>query len=173
MIRGAAAKALLLGLGSALLAACGGDDGPPPPCPALVRPPEAARLVDYVGGGRDLTDVSFEATIGQAFLTCEYDEDLVEAELDVTFIASEGPANAARSAVIRYFVAIATRDQEILTREQFAVQVAFAGNLTRLAVTEQLSPRIPLAPGQSGANFVVYVGFVLSPEQLEANRRNL
>ncbi len=168
----AARNGLLGGLVMALLAACGGDDIPPP-CPAFVRVPEAARLVDYVGAGRDLTDVSFEATISQIGLTCDYDDEMVEGELDITFIASEGPANAARSAVIRYFVAIATRDQKILTREEFAVQVGFEGTLTRLAVTEQLSPRIPLQPGQSGASYVVYVGFILTPEQLEANRKNL
>ena len=172
MILRAARNGCLGGLALAVLAACSSDDIPEP-CPAFVRLPEAARLVEYVGAGRDLTDVSFEATIGQIGLTCEYDDNVVEGELDITFVASEGPANPERVAVLRYFVAIATRDQQILTREEFALQVPFQGNLTRLAVTEQLSPRIPLQPGQSGASYVIYVGFVLNEEQLETNRKNL
>ena len=168
----AARNGLIGGLVLMVLAACGSDDVPPP-CPAFVRVPEAARMVDYVGAGRDLTDVSFEAQISQIALTCDYDDDVVEGELDIVFIASEGPANTGRQAILRYFVAIATRDQQILTREEFAVQVTFVGNLTRLSVTEQLTPRIPLQPGQSGASYVIYVGFVLSPEQLDTNRENL
>ena len=37
---------------------------------------------------------------------------------------------------------------------------------------DQLEPRIPLKPAETGADYRIYVGISLSPEELRYNREN-
>jgi hypothetical protein len=154
-----------------LLAACGGDEAPPP-CPQALRVPDAARLVRFEGPGRDLTDVRFEAVLKRVRLACEYDDGVMEGVLEVTFEAMRGPADSQRLAPFAYFVAIATVDKTVLTREEFELAVPFEGNRTRVTASEQLTPRIPLKAGESVLDYRIYVGFSLTPDELRYNRQN-
>ena len=42
----------------------------------------------------------------------------------------------------------------------------------RQSAVEELVPRIPLKPGQSGADFLIFVGLSLTPGELQYNRAN-
>lgn len=161
---------LCAGAVALLLAGCFGDDRPPPPCPPVVRVPNATTLVQFTGEGRDLTDVEYQAELTDVLFTCEYDEDVIETDMKVTFLAGEGPAYRDQVEPLRYFVAIATADQRILTREVFQIDIQFQGNQRRLVFSEELASEIPLRPGQSGRDYRVFVGFELSEAQFEYNR---
>jgi hypothetical protein len=156
---------------AALLAACGSDE-PPLPCPAVVPVADAAQLIRFNGTGRDLTDVIFEARIEDFTLTCEYDDDVIEAEMNLQVLAVRGPADNDRVAKFGYFVAIATRDQQIGAREEFDLAVPFKGNHTRVIAAEELTPRIPLKPGENGSNYLIYIGLSVTPDELQYNREN-
>lgn len=166
------AAALLAGL---LLAACASDDRPPR-CPDPVVLREAGRLVQFQDTGRDLTDVTFEARIADVALGCEVDEDdgkrTVEAELQILFQAEKGPANQSGRANFTYFVAVVDRDDKVLNRETFGVSMPMPGNQTQVESVDVLEPRIPLREGETGKSYTLYVGFDLSRDQLEYNRRN-
>ena len=129
-------------------------------------------MVRFRPGGRDLTDVVFEAEIKDAALTCEYDENVIESDMRVSIEALRGPANPERIADFAYFVAIATTDQKIVAREEFALEVPLPGNQTRVAVVEEISQRIPLKAGENGNDYVIYIGFALTPEELQYNLDN-
>jgi hypothetical protein len=58
----------------------------------------------------------------------------------------------------------------VLTREQFDTYIDFPGNKTRSGIREELSEKIPLNPGERGDDYRVYVGFVLTHEELAYNR---
>ncbi|MBX6323441.1 MAG: hypothetical protein IRY94_16580, partial [Rhodospirillaceae bacterium] len=64
---------LVLGLLAAALSGCAGEASQPA-CPAVARLPDADRLTRFVGSGRDLTDVAFEARIGEVSASCDYDD---------------------------------------------------------------------------------------------------
>ena len=153
------------------LAACS-KDGPPLPCPAVVPVADAAHLIRFDGSGRDLTDVIFEARIENFSLTCEYDDDVIESQMLLQFLAVRGPANRDRVAHLGYFVAIATRDQKIGAREEFDLPVPFEGNHTRVLASDEIMPRIPLKPGEDGSNYLIYIGLSVTPEELQYNREN-
>ncbi|MFQ6017669.1 MAG: hypothetical protein ACE5KF_05685 [Kiloniellaceae bacterium] len=156
-----------------LLAACAAfGEAPQRPCPQAVAVPDANELVRFGGPGRDLTDVLFEARIEDIGLVCEYDGNVVEASLRLRILAVHGPADAGRQANFRYFVAIVTRDQRIVAREEFGLKIPFPGNRTRVAAVEELAPRIPLRPGQSGADYLIYVGLDVTADELRYNREN-
>ena len=134
--------------------------------------PDARRLVKFSGTGRDLTDVLFEAALRDADFFCEFDDGMMEGELLVSFVVSRGPADRERLAPFAYFVAVATVDKEVVAREEFRLAVPFEGNRTRVAVSEELTPRIPIQPGESPLDYRLFVGFSLSPEELRYNRDN-
>jgi hypothetical protein len=169
-----AVRPALAGIALLALAACDTPifqkPAPPPPCPTVAAVDDAARLTRFSGAGRDLTDVAFEAEVGDMTGSCGYDGDTIDVDLTVQFIASRGPADQARRADFRYFVAIARRDQTVVARKEFDSFIEFPGNQTRAGIVEELAQRIPIKSGESGTNFIIYIGFALTPEELEFNR---
>ena len=156
---------------SALLAACSGEEAAPPPCPVVVLAQDTGRLTRFEGSGRDLTDVLFETRIINANLTCEYDDDKVEAYLRLLFDVTRGPADTSRKAQFNHIVAITDREQNILVREEFELEAEFPGNRTERRLVDEIDQIIPLAEGKNGADYVVYVGLALSRDELDYNRR--
>jgi hypothetical protein len=163
---------LVLCLGALLaLSACAGEPETRP-CPQTVVLNDASRQVKFNGPGRDLTDILFEASIAAGGVTCEYDENILDVDVQVQVIASRGPANSDRLANISYFVAVARSDQTVLARKSFDLAVPFPGNRTRIAAQEEIGQIITLEAGTHGGNYRIYVGFDLTPEELEYNRAN-
>ena len=59
-----------------------------------------------------------------------------------------------------------------MAREEFNLDIPFEGNQRRVVAIEELNPRIPLRQGENGAQYRIYVGLKLSPEELQYNRAN-
>jgi len=156
----------------ALVAAGCASDEVPPPCPPIVVVKDAARQVRFIGEGRDLTDVVFEARIDGAGVACEYDDNAIEVDMRVRLEAVRGPAAETEAAEVTYFVAVARLDQTILAREEFDSVVPLPGNQTRAAMEEEVSPRIPVDFREDGANYRIYIGLALSEEELRYNKAN-
>ncbi len=156
---------------TALLGACAGDEVVLP-CPQLQLLKDTDRLVKFVGTGRDLTDVEYEAALRAPFLSCEYDDDVVEALLIVNLVALRGPADDDRIAQITYFVAITNQNNRNVVREEFTVEIPFEGNRTQVIATEEVAPRIPLQAQETGADYKVFVGLRLTPDELRYNQEN-
>jgi len=155
------------------LAACGSSgDEAALPCPAAVTVGDAARLTRFIGGGTDLTEVDFELEIEELVYSCSYEsgDAVVDMSVVVSMIGTKGPANTTGLADYSYFVAVANAQREILAREDFEVSMPFQGTLTRVRLVEELTPRIPLNPGETGASYRVFVGIDLTPAELEYNR---
>ena len=161
-----------------VLAGCASDDTPARlVCPPATIPAESAQLVAFQGGGRDLTDVRYDLQVTDVALTCalerDDDERTLETELGVRFTAEKGPANRGDVATGRYYVAVVGPDGDVLSRRSFELEIELPGNQTRVATAQYLSPTIPLAQGAATDAYTIYVGLVLSPEQLRFNRANL
>lgn len=168
----ATAAAALTALGLGLGACSSDDDGPQIVCPPVRVISDADRLVRF-DGGSDLTDVDFEARLDEPLIACTFNEDdyAIESELQLRFLVSRGPNDADHEARFEYFVAITTAiGQRVVAREEFGLFVPFEGNQTQLAVTDEVTPRIPLRSTQTGAEYLVYVGFKLTEPELEFNR---
>jgi hypothetical protein len=160
------------------LAGCASDDSPARlVCPPATIPEDSAQLVAFQGGGRDLTDVRYDLQVTDVALNCELDRDdgtrTLETELGVRFVAEKGPANREGVASGRYYVAVVGPDGDVLSRQSFPVAIELPGNQTRVAAAQYLSPTIPVAEGAATDAYTIYVGLVLSPEQLRFNRANL
>ena len=148
----------------------GGDSGPTVTCPEVRKVGDVARVTRFVPGGRDLTDVTFEAAVGQLGGSCGTSDGQVVVDLTVQFIASRGPANTTRQAPFTYFVAIVDKSDNILARQEFQTAVQFPGNQTRSTAVEELEQDIPMANPLHGNQYRIFVGFVLTPDEIAYNR---
>ncbi len=152
---------------------------PPPPCPKINVLADAATLTKFKPGpGETLIDALFEAKIVDIGMACEHDidgdtrEGTLNVDLQLLMEASRGPADKSREAQIRYFVTLTDNDHKILGKEVFDMKGVFPGNLTVTRITDEpMELEIPLSAGKTGRDYQIYVGFQLTRQQLEYNRR--
>ena len=142
----------------------------PVSCPQVTKVGEAALLTRFRPPGHDITDVVFDAFIGDINGKCESSDQGVTVKMTVDFVASRGPAEKDHKASFAYFVAITDAKSNVLAREQFDTFIDFPGNKTRNGIREELEEKIPLTAGQRGDDFRVYVGFALTHDELAYNR---
>ena len=154
------------------LAGCGGDEERyPPVCPNLRIISDAADLTTYSGPGRDLTDLLLQARITGVPARCAPgDRGVVQAALRVGFELTRGPANPAREIDLPYFLAIKDGDTVIEERD-FRLRATFPPNSDELrADSDELALAFPVTKAHPAAAYTIYVGFRLTPEQLQQNR---
>ena len=156
----------------AALIGCSGDEGFRRNCPRIVVIKDAQNQVRFVGEGRDLTDVAFEANIDAKGIECDFEEDEIAVSMEVRIEVTRGPAAPTPGAQLDYFVAVARSDRTVLARDQFGLKVEMPGNHTRVVALDEVSPTIPIAEGETGADYLIYVGLSLTPEEMEYNRKN-
>ncbi len=176
-----AVLALVLG-GCSTIEAMFGQDVPPPACPNVAVLPDAKDIVKFrPGQGRDLIDILYESELTNLSQSCVYDidentgEGTLTVEIGVFIDIARGPANRDRKAEFAYFIVITDQSKKVLNKQRFPVKVAFPGNLSRLTWADDPDAPaivlIPLKGGKIGRDFNIFVGFQLSPEELEFNRR--
>ena len=153
----------------AILAACG--DKREPACPGGAILADAAKVTRFQGPGRDLTDVVNQGEILEILVQCKYEKTAVVVNLQVAVAGQRGPADRTRKADFEYFVAVIDPQGNIVTKEPFRVNFDFPANRDRLAIVDELEPRIPLKDLQQGPNYNLRIGFQLSPDELEWNRK--
>lgn len=165
----------LVALPALLLAGCGslfGPSAPPPACPDARVVANLDRVTQYrPGEGRDLTDVLFEARIGDLAGECVYDDDALRVAITIPIQIARGPANQERVVRLEYFSAIQAPDGAVVAKRVFPVEVTFEGNQSRALFTDALEQRIPLADLNQGPAYRVLLGFQLSEAQVQENMR--
>lgn len=147
-------------------------------CPPQNIIADASRRLTYQPGpGRDLIDIDNEITVTQVALACDSNVDrrtrsgTMSVAVTTFMDAVRGPANQDRTTDIKYFVSVTDRADKVLYREAFTLKLTFAENESRReVVTPPVRLTIPIQAGQSGKNFRILVGLVVTREQLEMNR---
>ncbi len=139
---------------------------------------DAEQLVHFRDGpGRDILDISYSGRLSRVFADCEYDmkkdrTGVMAVRVYVAIDAERGPANSDRIAPYRYFVSLVDANREPVAKNVFDLAARFPGNVTRMTLTDDtVEMKVPIAAGQSGKDFAILVGFQLSEDQLEFNRR--
>ncbi len=154
-----------------------GGKVPLPGCPPVKLLGAAAEIVQYrEGPGRDITDIVHESKLVGFTGNCEFIGDspnfthvkvLMRPVLDI----SRGPAAAGRTLDLDYFVAIPDFYPSPEGRREMSVRVLFPENRSTLRVQDgEISLTIPLSGGRSAPDTDIFLGFVLTEEQLKANR---
>lgn len=147
-------------------------------CPDVKILSDAETLTAFrPGAGRDLTDVMYEAKFVGYRGSCLYDTDSdsgtgeLSVEVRLNMKARRGPANTTATAPVQYFVSITDPARNVLTKKTFDVQANFPGNRTQAKIDDQpVYLTLPIAKGQTGADYTVFIGFQLTRAQLDYNR---
>lgn len=145
-------------------------------CPKISIVRDLSEVAQFRPGGRDLTELESVGKIADYYGNCDYTSTGVTVNVNVLLYAERGPALKGDTAAFKYFVAVAQPDDTILTKTVFDTSVTFASGQPRGGSREELTPTIPLPKGANvkdwnARDWKVYVGFQLSPEQLEFNRK--
>ena len=131
----------------------------------------ADMVVRFAGEGRTRNDVAFEARILSVGGDCDFTDDLrrVTMDMNVRIEGARGPALQTKDAPLSYFVAIVGPDGQVLAREEFETAIPLKDDSA--IIIEELAPEIPLPEGRRAASYTVFVGLVVSEEELAANRK--
>lgn len=166
---------------AALLSACGlffKKEPPPGPCSRAMILGDAQQLVQFRDGpGRDILDMSYSGHLTRVYADCVYDMNkdrtgVMAVKVYVAIEAERGPANRDRIARYRYFVTLTDAKREPVAKNVFELTATFPGNVARVVLTDDtVEMKVPIRAGQSGHEFTIFVGFQLSDDQLEFNRR--
>lgn len=143
------------------------------PCPQISMLADTSRVTKFRDGpGRDITDIEYEAEIGAYTGECVYkDDDSVQMTLTVAIDAMRGPAAPGNAAEPSYFIAIPEFYPSPAAKSVLPVRIEFPENISKVRFRdEDIVMRIPLK-GKKGAEYEVFLGFQLTPDQLDYNRR--
>jgi hypothetical protein len=155
------------------LGGCGlfGSSKPKVPCPKVFLTENTSHITAFrPGPGRDITDVDFQADLVGYTGSCTYDKNKLTVELNATFDVTRGPANTARKVAFNYFVAIPKVYPSPAGKRVFDVGFDFAPNQSRARFGDEIEVDVPLKNLNDGPSYEIYLGFQLTPEQLEYNR---
>ncbi len=151
---------------------CSSDVRFPPACPSLAILPDAADLTRYGPGGQDITDLIVDARITAIPAKCRTEEPgKVGATLRIAMAAQRGPAATDRKIMLPYFVAV-TEGDRVLDKQDYALTAEFAVNANQtLPTSSDINLILPVTKAKSAAAYSIFVGFLLTPEELSTNRK--
>ena len=158
------------------LTACGGGKLTEfaPSCPRVAVLADAAEIARYRPGaqGQDLTDLMLEGRVAGFQGGCaREDKNTVRTALSVELRLARGPALGGREATVSYFVAVREGDR-IRDKQVYDLHVAFPENQDQVRiVSDEITMLMPVNKEKSAAAYDVLVGFQLTREELDANRR--
>lgn len=165
------------GMALLALAACGGRPDPlsdvTAPCPRVAILADAADLTRFrAGAGQDLTAMELTASISGFQAKCDYGPGGrgLNVTLAPEFLAERGPAAQGSTQGFDYMVAVVDPQDQVLTRSVYHMRVEFPPNVTRSrGKGEEIGITLGGTPAEAARRRVL-LGFVLSPQELEANR---
>lgn len=170
--------ALLAAGAVAVLSGCSGM-GPTNPSDAALACPKVNIVRDlqevtvFRPGGKDLTDLESRAALVDYTGNCEYTSAGVTVNVNVFLVAERGPALQGTTAKYQYFVALAQPDDTLVSKAYFDTDVTFVTGQPRAGTREELAPRIPLPKDANAKDWKIYLGFQLTPDQLNFNRTQM
>ncbi len=169
--RVAAAAGLLMLLALGGCGVLGGNTTSPYLCPTTAILEGPSELVRFVkGSARGPNDVSFRTKMKSVSGNCDVADKLITMDLAISMEALRGPANTKGEADFAYFVAILNKDKKVLTRTRFPMIAKFKRDETKLDFAEAVTVTIPKKKEAMPEDYMVYMGFEMTPEELAYNR---
>lgn len=155
-----------------LLSACSQPGQFAPPCPVLRLLGDAADLSSFDARGQDLTDLLVSGRITGVPASCQSGgRGKTAATMHVQMQVTRGPALRSSTAQLPYFVTIMDGNQ-VLEQRDYVLGVEFPANVDTVTVDgPDIDMVFPVTQQKSAAAYTIYVGFRLTPQQLQYNRR--
>ncbi|MCE2483156.1 MAG: hypothetical protein J4F33_09825 [Alphaproteobacteria bacterium] len=147
--------------------------GPREPCPCVSILRDAAEVTHFrEGPGREPRDMRLQGRLGEVASRCDIDDGRVVARTSIEVLAERGPAASEPAQGLAFFVALIDPSERILAKEIFHTRFEFEADRPRSAVVEHIEQRFTLRAGEHMARYAILVGFQLTREELDRNRRS-
>ncbi len=155
------------------LPGCTPNDVFAPICPQLALVKDAADLTRFNGRGEDISDLDLTARLSAVPAACSQTKrSTVDADLQVVVAIARGPARTDRTASVPYFVAVTDAAGKLIDKQNFVLGGTFPPNVDRMnATSEKLTLSFPVSDTVKAADYRIYVGFALTPQELAYNRK--
>ena len=155
-----------------LLAGCSTPAQFAPACPNLRLLSDAGDISSFNGQGQDVTNLLFSARILAIPAECNPGKPgKTAATMHVRVQVQRGLALPARVARVPLFVTIMDGDK-VLQQQDYAANIAFPDNVDSVTVDlPDIDMDFPVTTQKSAAAYTIYVGFRLTEQQLQYNRR--
>ena len=143
------------------------------PCPYVKVLYDAARYIDFKDGREASANVVNSGEIEGISAACAYKgAEPIRVNMMVTFSLGKGPQATSNTKDYTYWVAVTSRNKDVLAKEYFTVHANFPAGKNTVVMTDRLSGvTIPRADDKvSGSNFEVLVGFDVTPQMAQFNR---
>ena len=143
------------------------------PCPFVKVLYDASRYVELKDGKEASTAVGFTGEIQNVRSVCQYKGvDPIKVSMAVNFQFGRGPQSVGPAKAYHYWVAVTSRNETVLDKQDFVLPVRFTPGQDRIAYTDTLADIvIPRATTKvSGSNFEILVGFDVTPQMADFNR---
>lgn len=143
------------------------------PCPYVKVLYDASRYVELKDGKESPSEAGFTGEIQNVQANCEYKGlDPITVQMQVNFQLGRGPQATGATKRYHYWVAVTRRNEVVLAKNDFDLDVQFPAGADRVAVSDRLNGiTIPRRDSKvNGSNFEILVGFDVTPEMAEFNR---
>lgn len=154
------------------LVACSGAPDIAINCPTILRAIDTERVTRFADGpGRDITDIVLLAEVRHLSGECAVRDDEIRMTFPIAVRGERGPGDKDGVEQIGVFMHVFTRDRKPLARRELPFTLRFPGNRTTIVKSDFVTVEIPKTPEQTSNDFVIYVGMMLSQEELAFNRQ--
>ena len=149
-----------------------------PACPDVKVLAELKSVSQFrAGGAGEDTQKIAAASLDNIAATCTVAPRSVTLEISLNFTGNLGAAgvsdlNGQANYTYPYFLTVISPKGEILSKDVFALAMAYDKNNMSIRKQERLRQTIPLLDGQTANMFQIVAGFQLSAEELEYNRKD-
>jgi hypothetical protein len=154
---------------ASVLAGCSGGKGRTV-CPGAVVAPDVDRVAQFAAAGGGIGDVVAAAKIDAVANRCSSEKDGVAVNTHISFVLLRTNVDV-KQTDFPYFVAVVDANRNILNEKVFRLRQEFVPRQNSRNVAEDITEHIHLATPAEGGNYAIIVGFRLTPEQLEFNRK--
>ena len=145
-----------------------------PDCPARTKLIDHAEITQFKDGpGRDITDIDFKARMHGPLGQCVFTDEgqLKTISLQVVFEIERGPTTTRPTEDVPYYVAIMTRDQEILMKQSFVASLTYPEGASQMRFIDGVVDiEMPVSDKYKPSMLEIRTGFQLTEEQLNYNR---
>lgn len=143
------------------------------PCPYVKVLYDASRYVEFKDHREASAAVAYSGEIEGISAACSYKSDEpITVDMIVTFSLGKGPQATGNGKDYHYWVAVTSRNKDVLAKEYFTLHADFPTGKQTLVMTDHLAGvTIPRADDKvSGSNFEVLIGFDVTPQMAAFNR---
>ncbi|MEQ9519851.1 MAG: hypothetical protein RLN89_10485 [Parvibaculum sp.] len=144
------------------------------PCPAVGMIAGTEEVTLFSGRGSDVTDIVLKGEIERVVSECEYDIDdgIIYVNLAFRGSAELGPAASSREITIPTFIALTELNSRVLRKDIVPITLSFPDNQRTTSFIHTIEEtKVPYVANIDGSAYEILVGFQLTPEQRDFNRR--